>query len=105
MFEQLNCFYHDPIIFPKNAATIKNVKIYVWDDNPAESAWFDLYALKLNNGNNTFLGTVTTQDTAGVEVYKIVPDPANIAAGKTYTITTCFEEDIYVYGAKVLYEK
>lgn len=92
-----------PIIFPKTAATIEKVIYYAHDFNATSSENFSLYSLKLKDGTNTNLGSINTVDSAGISAYSIVPSPADILPGNTYTITTCVRPSIYFYGVKVKY--
>lgn len=95
-----------PIIFPKGAKKFRWIRIYAWDDNPTRTTNFRLYAMRMKSASNEFLGSVRTEDTTEVERYEIVPDTsrvAEISSGRTYTLTMCVYEDIYVYGALVRY--
>ncbi len=95
-----------PIIFPKGAKKFRWIRIYAWDDDPTRSTDFRLYAMRMTSASNEFLGSVETDDSAGVERYEIVPDTsgvAEISSGRTCTFAMCVYEDIYVYGALVRY--
>jgi len=92
-----------PVVFPKGAASIVQVKIFAYDANPFESADFGIFSLKLKDGTNTLLGGVTTTDSFGIQSYVFDSSPATIGAGKSYTIATCVPEDILFYGVKVSY--
>jgi hypothetical protein len=101
--ESSNVCLSAPIIFPKTSSTIAKVIFYAHDFNATSSENFSVYSLKLKDGTNTNIGSVNTVDSSGISAYSIVPSPADILPGNTYTITTCVRPDIRFYGVRVKY--
>jgi hypothetical protein len=93
-----------PVIFPSGAKKINKVYVYAQDGNASASESFTFYRIDPATGVVTSLGYVDTGDSAGITQYEIPISDATLSNSYAYQLTTCVQDDIKVYGAKVTYK-
>jgi len=95
-----------PVILPEGASRILTVYVYARDQNPGDFASLCLRRTVLSLGKSAQMGCVNTSDSTDVEAYRISYPMAwqHLSNNRAYQLTMCVPEDVYVYGAKVVYE-
>ncbi len=94
-----------PVVFPKKAARIKKVLVFLRDDSPSTDGFFKMNRVDMAAGTAVLLGDFNTEDSVDVKTYEIPVSRRKISQEFSYQITGCIDPGIRVYGARTRYEE